>query len=144
MKVLKSPAPAFCQFPSKLRLLQLFHFSHLCTLFLTLSKKDMTGVLARVLRAFPPWVISRTQSRDFKRFAPASGMNWPQQQLCSTDAFAPLSSGFQVMEQSRQSLIVLTAPTWLSLLLLPRSEQEKQMENTSFLFATVVLLCSCV
>lgn len=42
LKVLRSPAPAFCQFSSKLRLLQLFHFSHLCTLFLTLCKKDMT------------------------------------------------------------------------------------------------------
>lgn len=147
LKVLKSPAPGFCQFFSKLRLLQLFHFSHWCALFLTLCKKRHdTGVLARMLRAFPPWVISRTQSCDFERFSPASGMNWPQQQLCSTDAFTPLSSvaGFQAMEQSRRSLIVLTAPTWLPLLLLPRSEQEKQMENTFFVCSSCSTLQLCL
>lgn len=59
LKVFKSPAPVLCQFPSKLRLLQLFHFSHLCTLFLTLCKKDMTQAFWQgslglfLLRSFP-------------------------------------------------------------------------------------------
>lgn len=59
LKVLRSPAPVFCQFPSKLRLLHLFHFSHLCTLFLTLCKKDMTQEFWQgssglfLLRSFP-------------------------------------------------------------------------------------------
>lgn len=140
LKVLKSPAPVFCQFPSKLRLLQLFHFSHLCTLFLTLCKKDMTQEFWQessglfLLRSFPGH--SHMQLATILKDSPLLWACIGCSKHCASWCFCPSlllnSTGFQATGRSGWSLAVVTAPTWLPLLLLPRIEQGKQMVNTFF------------
>lgn len=139
LKVLKSPAPVFCQFSSKLRLLQLFHFSHLCTLFLTLCKKDMTQEFWQgssglfLLRSFPGHSHMRlaTILKDSPLLWACIGCSKHCASWCFCPSLLLNSTGFQATGRSGWSLAVVSAPTWLPLLL-PRTEQEKQTANTFF------------
>lgn len=151
LKVLKSPAPVFRQFPSKLRLLQLFHFPHLSTVFLTLCKKDMAQEFWQgssglfLLRSFPGHSHMRlgTTLKDSPLLWAWIGCS----KCCASHRWSCPSlllhlTGFQAM--AKQTVLSCCNCSYVTSSSAAAYKWAGKENGKHIFFTTVVLVCSCV